>query len=854
MVLLGCLLCPAAWSQEGDRKDPAGMVQEELWRRYDMPPAPVLPPEKALESFSLPEGFRIELVASEPLVGDPVEIEFDSDGRMWVVEMRGYMPNPDGTHENEPVGRITVLEDDDGDGRMDRSTVFLDQLVMPRALCVMESGVLVAEPPNLWHCRDLDGDLRCDERRLLTDRYAVQNDPRLGVRSNPEHASNGLLWAMDNWIYSANHTTRYRFLHGRFEEEPTIFRGQWGLSHDNFGRFFYNTNSDHFRGDLVPHGYLQRNPHFQGLAGANVRINPDQTVWPGRLNLGVNRGYRSGTLREDGTLRRYTGACGTLVYRGGNFPEEFVGDGFVCEPTANLIRCNRVSESSGVVSAVNAYPGGEFLTSTDERFRPVNLINGPDGALYVVDLHRGLIQHRIYLTTFLRKQIEERGLDAPTGLGRIYRIVHEGRDREAAPPMGDMASPDLVGELGSVHGWRRDTAQRILVERQDAAVIGPLREAALSASPLARIHALWTLHGLGGLDEKVVAAGLVSHHPKVRTAALRVSESLKELVGEERLLSLWRPALDDIPEVQWQLAFSLGELDGEKATGMLALVLERNLLHPYIPGAVYSSLHRREGEFLQRLIDAGSLWDRDMPGVASVVESLSGAVFRERQASRIRRILDRAVDDAEPEWRRHARMTGLHRAAFRRVQGRLRLQGEPVRVDAMPDALASLVGSRSPRISILAEELVEAFDWPGKDQPGDEDEVVALTLAQKIRFQEGSELYVLVCGTCHQPDGRGLDGLAPPILNSERILGSKERLVRIVLHGLQGPIEVEGREWDMTMPGLAVLDDHQISGLLTYVRREWGHEGTPVDPGEVSRVRDEYADRLDMWTVEELEE
>ncbi len=831
------------------------MVQEEVWRRFDVPPAPVLPPEEALASFSLPEGFRIELVAAEPLVGDPVEIEFDSEGRMWVVEMRGYMPNPDGTHENEPVGRITVLEDSDGDGRMDRSTVFLDQLVMPRALAVLESGVMVAEPPNLWLCLDLDGDLRCDERRLLTDQYALQNDPRLGSRSNPEHASNGLLWGMDNWIYSANHGERYRFLEGRFEMEPTISRGQWGISQDDYGRLFYNTNSDHFRGDLVAHGYLMRNPHFRGLPGANVRINPDQTVWPGRLNLGVNRGYRRGTLREDGTLARYTGACGTLIYRGDNFPREFVGDGFVCEPTGNLVRRNKVSESGGVVSAANAYHQKEFLVSTDERFRPVNLLNGPDGCLYVVDLYRGLIQHRIYLTTFLRKQVLERKLDAPTGLGRIYRIVHEGKEPGAPPSWSQAPSEELVEGLSSPNGWRRDTAQRILVERGEGGAIEPLRRLATgSAAPVARIHALWTLHGLGGLDADVVAQALASHHPKVRIAALKVSESLRDLIGEDLLLDLWSTVQDDIPEVQWQLALSLGELEGEEAVERLAQVLERSLFHPFIPASAYSSLSGREEEFLHRLIERGGIWDLGHDRVAEVKSRLAEAVFRQGDGTRIGRILERAARESEPVWRRLALVSGLHQAAFRTTQGELRLEGDPIEVPARPPALESLIRSRSPELSTLAEDLDRAYMWPGKAQEPAKGEAVALTLAQKTRFQEGAELYVVVCGTCHQPDGLGQDGLAPPILNSDWVLGDKERLIKIVLHGLTGPIEVEGREWDLSMPGLLALNDDQLSGLLTYVRREWGHQASPIDPEEVAQVRLKHDGRFDMWTVEELEQ
>ena len=857
VLLMGIVaLTNSAQAQEGDHKDPKGMVQEEVWRRFAVPPAPALSPVDALSSFAVPPGFRVELVASEPLVGDPVEIEFDPDGRLWVVEMRGYMPNPAGTNEIDPVGRIVVLEDEDGDGRMDRSVVFLDQLVMPRALAVLKEGVLIAEPPNLWFCQDWDGDLRCDERRLLDDNYAAQNDPKLGKKSNPEHASNGLLWAMDNWIYSANHSTRFRFLSGNFIREETAFRGQWGISQDNYGRLFYNSNSDHFRGDLTPWRYLSRNRHFVRLAGANVRVNPDQTVWPGRITTGVNRGYRPNVLRQDGTLSRYTGACGALIYRGGNFPAEFLGDGFVCEPTGNLIRRNKVTERDGVVTAVNAYEQKEFLTSIDERFRPVNLANGPDGCLYIVDFYRGLIQHRIYLTTFLRKQVEERGLAEPTGRGRIYRVVHEKKKPKLAPKMSRMTSAELVKELTAEDAWRRDTAQRLLVERQDASAVAALRKLARqSQKPLAQIHALWTLHGLGGLSPSAVRQALRSPEPKVRSAAIRVSESLAGKLGGGRLLSIWLESSNDVPEVQWQLALSLGEIQGQTVLEPLKTILERNLYHDYIPSAVLSGVWRRELEFLALLRNGGGVWVGGAPEAAAVMEKLAGAVFRESDALRIQRLLEFAAEPNEPKWRSEALLRGFHQAAFTKVQGKMQLTGNPISVSGKPPALETMAKSRLPALAALSNQLLEAFQWPGKAEASGKEPATPLTPQQQARFEQGKELYALICGSCHQPHGRGQEGLAPSLLNSDWVLGSAERMTQIVLHGLQGPIVIDGEEWNLFMPGLVdVLNDEQLAAVMTYVRREWGHAASPVDPEFVADIRKKYADRVDMWTVEELDE
>ena len=238
------LASSVALAQNGDK---AGEVQPERVPADRIPSAPVLSPEAQLATFSLPPGFHAEVVAAEPLVRTPVAVQFDHQGRLWVVEMSGYMRNPNGTGEADPVGSVVILEDSNGDGRMDRRVEFLSGLVMPRSLMLFRDGALVAEPPRLWFARDTDGDGKADTRELIAEDYASQDDPRLGERANPEHASNSPTWALDNWVYSANHTTRYRWKGGtNWLREPTLFRGQWGLSQDDLGRLFYNSNSCSF--------------------------------------------------------------------------------------------------------------------------------------------------------------------------------------------------------------------------------------------------------------------------------------------------------------------------------------------------------------------------------------------------------------------------------------------------------------------------------------------------------------------------------------------------------------------------------------------------------------------------------
>ena len=502
LVSISTLALAPLLAQRGDKP---GEVQQALSEKIQVPPAPVLRPEDEAKTFRLAPGFRAELVAADPLIGDPIAMQFAPDGKLWVVEMRGYMPNVDGVGEREPVAMIAVLDDTDGDGRYDRRSVFADKLIMPRALSLVGDGLLIAEPPHLWFMRDTNGDGVADAKTEVANDYGNPN--------NPEHSANGLMWAMDNWIYSANYTARFRWLgDGKFARDATVTRGQWGITQDDFGRIYYNSNSDPLRFDAIPSAYLKRNPFFTA-AGANVQLVPGSLpIYPGRVTTGVNRGYR--TLNAEGKLTSMTAASGPVVYRGALFPAEFRGDAFVPEPSANLIKRIKLTEKDGALTGANVYERNEFMTSTDERFRPVNLYNGPDGALYVVDLYRGILQHRVYVTTFLRKQIEERGLEKGIGLGRIWRIVPDGAPRANFKQLAlaRATTSELADKLADANGWTRDTAQRLLVEKRDPSATPVLRKLARdTAKPaLARLHALWTLEGIGGeaLDRATVVAAL----------------------------------------------------------------------------------------------------------------------------------------------------------------------------------------------------------------------------------------------------------------------------------------------------------------------------------------------------------
>ena len=332
-------LTSPATGQAGDR---AGEEQPALPTELRLPAPAPLEADAERETFAVPPGIRVELVAAEPLVVAPVAMAFDGDGGLWVAEMRGYMPDVDGTAEDAPIGQVARLTDVDGDGRMDRRTVFLDGLVLPRALLPTRDGLLCIAPPELLFARDTDGDGVADERRVIAT--------GMGGIESPEHAINGLVPGIDNWIRVANAPRRFRFspdgprgphvwasgvtrlAHGWIEAR-TSGGGQWGLSFDDEGRCFYNTNSQSLYADLIPSWYAVRNPHLGRAAGVLVRVVHDETVRPSRPNPGVNRGYREGLLREDGTLSRFTAACSPFVHRGAALAS-FRGDAFVCEPAA----------------------------------------------------------------------------------------------------------------------------------------------------------------------------------------------------------------------------------------------------------------------------------------------------------------------------------------------------------------------------------------------------------------------------------------------------------------------------------------------------------------------------------------
>lgn len=805
--------------------------------------SPVRTPAEAVSLFELSPGLKIQLVAAEPMVQDPVVITFDSDGRLWVVEMRGYMPDIDGNREKEPVGRVSVLKDTNHDGQMDISKIYIDNLVMPRAIALVQGGALIAENEALWLTRDLDGDLRADTKTLLDSQYAGG--------SSPEHSANGLWRNVDNWYYNAKSRFRYRLIDGKWHRDSTEFRGQWGISHDDKGRLYYNYNWSQLHADLVPPNYLSRNKNHTPTTGIDHGLTIDRKIYPIRPNPAVNRGYIPGTLDEEGRLLEFTAACSPFFYRGTALPKEYYGNVFVCEPAGNLIKRNIVEEKDLTLTAHDPTPGKEFLASTDERFRPVYLTTGPDGALYIADMYKGLIEYGAYMTPYLREQTLKRKLDQPINRGRIWRIVPKYWKQSRPNKLSEASLEELVNTLSHPDGWFRDMAQRLLVERGEKRISKSLTDLVLkNDNQLARFHALWVMHGLDLLSPDLLFQLLNDENALVRTTAVRLLEpmAIKDKNVRVRLGGALSRITNNAPNEQTlQITLACGVLDKEVSHHLLEEIVERFDTSSLIRDAVLSSLPNQEFAFLQRLWKSAS-WEKHKPAREIFLEMLTTAIIRKRNPGEIASLLSMLEVEHDFGWKEKAVLTGMS------IQGK-NPNMKPIRLATAP----RILDRREKKIggSLLAS-LQRMFEWPGHIADNNSVRVKnELSGAEQIQFVSGRQQYLTTCAGCHGTDGAGISRFAPPLIQSEWVLGDKKRLILLVLHGMEGPMEVHGKRYDTpnilpVMPAHSTLDDGSISSILTYIRNEWGHSAGPVSTSLVGKTRHTSQGRVAPWTATEL--
>ena len=488
---------------------------------YTFPIKP-LSAEEELKTIQLQDGYSLELVLSEPVIKEPVAIAFDGDGKMYVVEMRTYMQDIDGTDELTPKSRISLHESTNGDGVFDKHTAYLDNILLPRMVLPLDDRVLVGitNTNDVILHRDTNGDGVADEKSVW---YAG------GERGgNMEHQPSGLVWGLDNWIYTTYNGYRLRW---NGEKQPALKEntapngGQWGLAQDDYGKMWWS-NAGGEKGIW----------NFQApilYAAINVKQQKSElfdTVWP-LVGLADVQGGTNRFRPEDKTLNHFTGCAGQTVYRGDRLPKELYGNVFLPEPVGRLIRRATVEVKDGITTVANPYEAQmtEFIRSTDPNFRPLDMTTGPDGCLYIVDAYRGIIQEGNWVKpgSYLRSAIEPTGLQHNVGRGRVWRLVHKDFKPGPQPHMLRETPAQLVSHLTHPSGWWRDTAQRMIIVKGDKSLVPALVEmAAKNETPLARLHALWTLEGLDALTPEIVHTAMKDAHPQLRANGIRVAESL----------------------------------------------------------------------------------------------------------------------------------------------------------------------------------------------------------------------------------------------------------------------------------------------------------------------------------------
>lgn len=712
---------------------------------------PVLDPIEAIDKMHVAEGFQLNLFAAEPHVINPVVMRFDHLGRLWVVEMVGYMNNLNGTKEMEKIGRISILEDTTGDGKMNKSRVFLEGLVEPRAIAFHKDGILWADYQKLYHTVVGDDD-EPGETVVVDEGYSTGH--------SVEHKPNGLVRAIDNWYYNAKNNYRYKEVNGKWLIERTEFRGQFGISADNHGRLYHGQQNTLMRAEVFSPNFFLRNANLDlrmsQLATEYNQIQPncfnikscEQPVFPVRRSRDIRDGYHEAVdcdIDEDGFAFRCTAACGQFYYRGNQFGEGV--NAFVADPGMHFVKAISIRREEGIPFGNNVYSDQEIVASPDTRFRPVDLQSAPDGSLFIADMYHGINQHRFFMSPHLRAFIEKHGLETQPELGRIYRLSSKSKKSAAWKSFTNPSVTELAEALTSENPWMRDTAQRILVDSNPKGATKAIEEILRkSDSTLGRIHALWTLEGLGQLVEEHVLQALSEKSGDLVMHAARLSWRL------ENSDALMRALIAATPEA----------FDGSSY---------------YLYQRLANFSQNEAQEFLR---EAYLKW-ADKPFLVPTLLSGSGDHFE----SWISKISD-------------SQKQGDIRQAYER--------SKKVNRDLPPE---------------LQDEYLKSY-------------------------HRGKKIYLVNCFSCHGKDGRGLLDMGPPLAKSDWVIGDIDIMTKIILKGMQGPIEVSGKKYQPKIPMLAfeaIMTDEQIADVSTFIRNSWGNKASPVGEESVRQIREKISER-----------
>ena len=614
--------------------------------KYDPPSSP----QESLSKIHIRDGFRVELFASEPQIADPVEMIFDQHGRIFVVEMPDYPYKPDVDKANS---RVRMLEDQDGDGVIDQSVIFADGLMEATSILPWKDGLIVTSAPDILYLKDTDGDGKADSKEVLFTGFFDQN---------PETQITNLRYGVDNWIYAANfgkegtissplapdHPTvdvlRADF---RFRLDPIRFEAaagptQFGHTQDDWGHRFVTMNTVHLRHLVIPHKYLAGNPlmeQYTALANTYQDSTHMYQLTPPPHWRAVRTARRQKRYDEQGSGRiewaedHFTGCSGSTFYLADGFPEAFYGSVFTGDVAGNLVHRDMVKQLKSSPTFHTMRPPDEqdheFLASTDSWFRPANFAIGPDGMLYVIDMYRQHIETPLSIPEDLKREMD---FYAGDDMGRIYRVVPEAYKGEKwqLPNLEIASSEELVDYLAHKNIWYRLNAQRLLVERQDVSVSKKLREMVKThPMPQARLHALYTLDGIGELDEFLLMSTLQDSVAGVRENAIKLSGKypvtyrsmahclvdtsatvvLQAIlnIGEtttikNRALHHANYTIDHFEDPWYRLAILSIQNTAKKALDLLLALEER---------AFFDKQFKKKSEFVQKLVSWASTGDDD---------------------------------------------------------------------------------------------------------------------------------------------------------------------------------------------------------------------------------------------------
>lgn len=644
----------------------------------ELPRIPPREPEEALKTFQVADGFRIEQAAAEPLVTDPVAMAFDENGRLFVVEMKDYSED-----DKAFLGQVRMLEDVDGDGRFDKSDIYAEGLSWPTAILCYGGGVIVGAAPDIFYLRDNDGDRRAEIQQRLYTGFG---------RSNVQGLLNTFQWGLDNRIHGATSSSGGSVqrvaarlanaedraapeelaaadlpapvnLNGRdFSFDPRTLEltavsggAQHGMSISPWGDKFVCSNSDHIQQVMFEDRYLARNPYLSApsprisiaVDGPQADVFRTSPVEPWRIVRTRLRkqGIVPGPVEGGGRAAGYfTGATGVTLFKGDAWPQSEQPVAVVADVGSNLVHRKRLESEGVTFQAHRIDEQSEFVSSSDIWFRPVQFANGPDGALYIADMYREVIEHPASLHPVIKQHLD---LTSGRDRGRIYRVVGQDFHQPPLPRLGAASSRQLADSLDTRNGWRRETAARLLYERQDASAVGRLAEIAVAGkTPEGRVAALSALCGLQSLPAECVLAALADEHPRVREAAVRFSESVAQ--EPEVRDALLRMANDPEKRVRYQTAFTLGELSDPRRTAALAAIVRRDVEDSWLLLAVHSSLAEGAGAVLADLLADVSF--RARPQGLAFLGALATQIGRQQRKEDVALLLKalQELGDADP--------------------------------------------------------------------------------------------------------------------------------------------------------------------------------------------------------------